>query len=136
MALLLIAALADLTGVIFKRLFFTQMAFLLFVLAALGATATAVSGNAAEANLLSLEALSSQVSGEMKSHTSWGNILIWVILAVAGGRGFAFLEKKPWATEGWLFPVPTSLLAIAVVYTGWLGGRLSAAIFDHLTTLI
>lgn len=135
-ALLLVAGLADLIGVMLKRPNFTQMAFAMLMLGALGAIAAAVSGNGAEANLLSQEMIAIQVVDEMIAHTNWGNIMVWVILIVACGRAFAFLEKKPWATAGWLFPALTSLLAIAVIYTGWLGGKLSEAMFNYLKTLI
>ncbi len=135
-ALLLVSAASDLAGVIFKREFFTQVAIFLLVLSALGGIAAAVSGNAAEAGLLEQELLATQVPAEMKAHTNWGNTMIWVILLVAVGRIFAKLEKKSWAEQGWLFPVINVLLAIAVVYTGWLGGRLTDGIFDYLQSLM
>ena len=135
-ALLLVAALADLVGVSLKQKFFTQVAFLLLVLGALGGIAAAVSGNAAEAGLLGTAPVAEAVQDELTAHTRVGNVMIWMILAVVGGRGFAFLERNPWATRGLLFPILTTLLALAVVYTGLLGGRLSGAVYAFLIDLL
>jgi len=134
-ALLVVAALADLAGVALKRSILTRMAFILLVLAGIGGIPAAVTGNHAETNIRSQEALVADVQQELNAHVGWGNTLVWIILAVAASRVFFLLEKKPIAMEGWLFPVMTTLLAAAVLFTGLLGGQLSQTIFTAVRTL-
>ena len=127
-ALMVVAAAADLGGVIARREFFTNMAFWLMGLAALGSVLAAVSGNGAEAALLGHESLNAAVQNELASHVNMGNVLIWVMLLAFIVRLFFLLEKRPLATSGWVFPAINTLLAAAVLYSGFSGGHLTAVI--------
>jgi len=130
-ALILVALLFDLYGVVRSHRQSTRTAFILQLIAAVSAIAAAVSGNLAETALLKREALIRGMSNSLEAHASLGNITVWIIVLLVLGRTFAVLEKKKWAARGWIFPVLSLALAILVVYTGFLGGELSRDILKY-----
>lgn len=130
-ALLAVAAGFDLFAALRASVSARSAAYILQIIAALSAILAGFSGNLAEAGIKHEQLLSSALATPLNNHTTWGNILVWIILAFVLARSFALLEKKNWARNGWLFPVASLVLSGLVIYTGLLGGRLSAAILNY-----
>ncbi|MCF6238693.1 MAG: hypothetical protein L3J79_07770 [Candidatus Marinimicrobia bacterium] len=130
-ALILVAFLFDLYGVARSHLNSTWTAFTLQIMAALSALLAAFSGNLAESSPAMQEVLVQGVADSLEAHISMGNTIVWIVVLVVLGRTFALLEKKKWATGGWLFPTLSLALAILVIYTGLLGGALSQDILQY-----
>ncbi len=106
-------------------------AYVLQLMAAISAILAAFSGNLAETALASQELLAENVSESFDLHISFGNAVVWIIILVVIGRTFAILEKKSWATQGWVFPIVSIGLAGLVLVTGLLGGALSQDILQY-----
>jgi len=130
-ALLIVAAGFDLYAALKKQTQYRQTAFMLLIMASGSAILAAVSGNVAESALVTQSQVHKGVKEALESHVSWGNAMIWLIVIAAVGRSFALLEKKSWASEGWVFPLVSACLAILVVITGFLGGELTHEILDY-----
>ncbi|NQV30386.1 MAG: hypothetical protein HQ508_05825 [Candidatus Marinimicrobia bacterium] len=130
-AILLVAAVFDLFGVLRQHEQSTSTAFYLLLMAGISALLAAISGNLAETAIHKQELLSLAVAETFGNHVSMGNATTWIIVIVVLGRSFAVLEKKKWAARGWVFPSISLLLAALVLVTGLLGGALSQEILRH-----
>ena len=130
-ALLLAAVLFDGYAVLRDHQFSRTTAFSLQIMAALSAILAAISGNQAEAAIVAQNELSKGVAETFNTHVSLGNLMVWIIVAVAVGRTFAIREKKNWSTSGWVFPMLSLGLGILVLVTGLLGGQLSREILQY-----
>ncbi len=129
-AILLVAVLFDAYGAYKAHTQSTHSAFVLQLLAGIAAIFAAVSGNQAETILVKSAELNAGVGEALDAHISMGNLMIWVIITFVGFRMFAVLEKKTWAQAGWVFPALGLVVAGLVIFTGLLGGDLSADILD------
>ena len=130
-AIILVAALFDVYGAFKKQIQHTTAAFTLLILAAISALFAAISGNQAESVIASQQVLSSSIGDTFATHTSIGNLAVWMIILVAVGRTFAVLEKKSWSTKGWIFPAISVGLSLLLLATGLLGGQLSREILQY-----
>jgi len=127
-ALLLAAVLFDGYAGVKDHMHSRITAFCLQILAAISAILAALSGNQAASLIEKQEDLSKEIAETFSAHISMGNIMVWMIVAVAVGRAFAVLEKKDWAQSGWVFPAISFALGSLVLVTGLLGGELSQEI--------
>jgi len=130
-AILVVAALFDLYGVIRSLQQHTWTAYALQIIAGVSAIFAAISGNLAESLIMNQESLRLGVEESFNSHISIGNATVWIIVLVAVGRTFAVLEKKEWALKGWVFPAISTCLALLILATGLLGGELSRDILAY-----
>ncbi len=130
-AILLVAAAFDLFAVLKQHEQSTSTAFYLQLMAGISALFAAISGSFAEAAIQKQELLSLAVAETFGKHVSMANATVWIIMIVILGRSFAILEKKKWATRGWVFPSISLLLAALVLVTGLLGGELSQEILRY-----
>ncbi len=130
-ALLMVAALFDVYGVIRSLKQHTWTAYVLQLMAGTSAILAAVSGNLAETAVVNRESLHKSVIASFDRHVSLGNAMVWIIVLVAVGRTFAVLEKKEWALKGWVFPAISTCLALLILATGLLGGELSRDILAY-----
>jgi len=130
-AILVVAALFDLYGVIRNIQRHTWTAHALQLMAGAAAIFAAISGNLAKTLIVAQEALHLSVSESFSRHITLGNATVWIIILVAVGRTFAVLEKKEWAVRGWIFPLLSLGLAVLILITGRLGGELSHDILQY-----
>lgn len=127
-ALIMVSVLFDVYGAFRDEKQHIWTAYILQLVATVSAILAAVTGNLAESAIVSQEALHQGVVEAFDKHVSWGNALVWIIVLVSLGRTFSVLEKKSWATRGWVFPLVSTGLAFLVLTTGLLGGDLSREI--------
>ncbi len=130
-ALILAAVFFDGYSAIKKHDFSRTTAFVLQGMAAISAILAALTGNQAETRVDSQEKLASSVSQILERHVSLGNAAVWIIVLVVVGRTFAVLEKKEWASSGWVFPGISVVLGILVLITGLVGGELSRLVLQY-----
>jgi len=130
-ALLIVAVFFDFHGALKSMLSSTKTAFILQVTASIGALLAAISGNAVESKIVEQEKLFRGISEALTSHVSWGNATVWIILGVLLGRIFTMLEQKSWAPKVWVFSTLSLSLAILVLLTGLMGGKLSQEILQY-----
>ncbi len=130
-AILVVAALFDVYGVIKNIQQHTWTAYVLQLMAGVSAIFTAISGNLAETLVVAQDSLLQGVTASFEKHTSIGNATVWIVILVAVGRTFAVLEKKEWALKGWIFPAISLGLALLILITGLLGGVLSRDILRY-----
>ncbi len=126
--LLVLTALADGIALIRPAELYRRLALAFLGMAALAVVFAAVTGNTAEGILQNLGRQEITAIPALSLHVRWGNGLTWLILAVALVRIFFVLEKREATLPHWVFPSISFLLALAVLYTGLLGGHLTAAI--------
>ncbi|NQV14761.1 hypothetical protein HQ531_04825 [bacterium] len=129
-ALIMVAVLFDVFGTIKNQKQSRYVAFILQALGGLSAILAAFSGNLAESGFRKQVALTEAITNSFNAHISMGNITVWLILLLVAFRTFAILEKKTWAQSGWLFPIIGVGLAVLVLWTGLLGGKLSRDILQ------
>lgn len=96
----------------------------LMVLAALGAVATVISGNAAHDEAVVPAAAAALVA----RHETVGELAMWLLLALAVVR--ITLAWKGWfkGSVAWLYLAAAAVAAAMVGYNGYLGGKM---VFDH-----
>jgi len=126
----MVAVLFDVFGTIKNQKQSRYVAFILQALGGLSAILAAFSGNLAESGFRKQVALTEAITNSFNAHISMGNITVWLILLLVAFRTFAILEKKTWAQSGWLFPIIGVGLAVLVLWTGLLGGKLSRDILQ------
>ena len=97
---------------------------LLFVLAALGAVAAVLSGQAARDEAV----VPAAVVPLLNRHEDVGELAMWLLLGVAAVR--LLLAWRGWfrGVVPWVFLLAAAAAAGAVGYNGYLGGRM---VFDH-----
>ncbi len=135
-ALVTVAALFDITGVVFNKRFFAKMGFAILLVAATTVIIVGLSGYAAEADLEKNVQILAAVADNLSLHATAGNLSVWLIVALGFFRLWAVLERKSWAFEGWFFPGLAFLLTIWVIYTGLLGSELTRAILAAYQMMI
>lgn len=127
-ALVTVATLFDVVGVILKRQFFTKASFAMLLVATGLAVIVGLSGYAAEAHLEGNIQILAAVADDLTHHANLGNISVWLIVTMGLFRLWSVLERKSWSGSGWFFPVLMILLTGCVIYTGLAGVELSQAI--------
>lgn len=127
-ALITVAALFDLIGALSKHQFFTKSAFSMLLVATGVVVIVGLSGYAAEARLEQNIQILAAVAEDLTHHASFGNGSVWLIVAIGLFRIWSVLERKVWASHGWIFPLVMMVLAGWVIYTGLAGVELSVAI--------
>ena len=97
---------------------------LLLALAALGAVAAVITGNAAHDDAV----VPAGVAGLLERHQDVGETAMWLLLAAALVR--LALARKGWLRGwfAWAFIISLAVVAALVGYNGYLGGRM---VFDH-----
>lgn len=134
-AILVVAAAFDVYGSWRDKQEQRQTAHILQLMAGVSALFAAISGNLAESLVVDQKLLHQSVTEAFDKHISIGNAMVWLIILVVVGRTFAVLERKDWATNGWIFPVVSVVLALLVIVTGLLGGNLSTSILTYYINL-
>lgn len=122
-ALVLVAFLSELIGLILKKQFYLQASFYILVLAGLGAIAAYLSGNAAGDGMDG-----GSLQRAMEDHEESATFTLWLTMAAAGAKiVLCFIQKE----MRWLKILAFTLLFAAagsVARTGYLGGEL---VFKH-----
>lgn len=119
-ALLIVGFLFDIAGSITKRESFTQTAFYLIILGALGVIAAFITGDQAGSGITEEGALKQA----LENHEDAATLTIWIVSIVAAFRIALVLLKK---FKGVLKMVSLALFLIAVLAiarTGYYGGEL------------
>lgn len=118
-ALVLVAFLSELTGLVLKKKFYQQASLYLLILASLGAIAAFLTGDAAGEGMDG-----GTLNQALEIHEESANFTLWLTIVAAGVKlGLTFLKKE----MRWLKIVAFILLLAAVVSvarTGYLGGQL------------
>lgn len=123
-ALLIIAFLADLAGIVFKRDFFSKVGFLLLALGTAGLIAAFFSGNYAAGGLTEAGTLKMAI----ERHEDAAELTLWLMIITFLVRLGLILARK---YQGAVRVVPILLFLIAVLSmarTGYYGGEL---VFKH-----
>jgi len=96
----------------------------LMALAAVGAVVAVVTGNLAHDDAVVPPAAAALLA----RHEEVGEIAMWLLLALAGVR--LLLARKGWyrGAVPWVYLAGAALVAAAVGYNGYLGGRM---VFEH-----
>jgi uncharacterized membrane protein len=122
-ALVLVAFVSELAGLILNRKFYQQASLYLLVLAALGAIAAFLTGDAAGDGMDG-----GSLQQALEVHKQAATFTLWITIAAAGSKiGLVLLKKK----IRWLKAAAFVLLLAAaggVAFTGYLGGQL---VFKH-----
>lgn len=132
-ALFLTYTLFEIIGIIFKKEAFTKSAYILLILALLGAVAAVLTGNQASQAAEKLSDLLEKTNvniplGAIDKHEEYGTIALWYITGVVVLRTYLLLKKK---FSGWLKYsfILLSLIGSLLIYeTASLGGRL---VYQH-----
>ena len=122
-ALVLVGFLFEIIGLLSKKTFFQQFSYYLILLAAAGAIASYLTGNAAGEGMEG-----GTLESAMEAHELSATITLWLIIATAGTRLVLGLFKR---NISWLRIASFVLLLAAVggvARTGYLGGQL---VFKH-----
>lgn len=135
-ALVTVAALFDVLGLFIHKTFFPRVGFTLLLVATVLAIVVGLSGYAAEAALEENIQILAAVADNLTQHATAGNLAVWGIVALGLFRLWSVLEQKTWALRGWIFPVLSLLLSLWVIYTGFMGGRLSRAVVAAYQAMI
>lgn len=122
-ALILVAFLSELIGLILKKEFYLQASLYILVLAALAAIAAYLTGDAAGEGMDG-----GSLQRALGSHEEAATFTLWLTIAAAGAKIALYLVKKEMR---WLKVLTFALLLAAagsVARTGYLGGEL---VFKH-----
>ncbi|MCF7800824.1 MAG: hypothetical protein K9N34_02275 [Candidatus Marinimicrobia bacterium] len=135
-ALMTVAALFDVLGLFINKTFFPRVGFTLLLVTTVLAIVVGLSGYAAEADLEENIQILAAVADNLTQHATAGNLAVWLIVALGLFRLWSVLERKVWAFQGWIFPVLSLLLALWVIYTGFMGGQLVRAVVAAYQAMI
>lgn len=122
-ALVLVAFVSELIGLILKKQFYFQASFYILVLAGLGAIAAYISGDAAGNGMDG-----GSLQRALEVHEESATITLWLTIAAAGAKIVLYFIKNEMR---WLKILAFTLLFAAagsVARTGYLGGQL---VFKH-----
>jgi uncharacterized membrane protein len=122
-ALVLVAFLSELIGLILKKQFYSQASLYILILAGLGAIAAYLTGDAAGDGMDGGSLLKA-----LEAHEEAATFTLWLTIAAAGAKIALYLVKKEMR---WLKVMAFVLLLTAsgsVALTGYLGGQL---VFKH-----
>ncbi|MCF7901814.1 MAG: hypothetical protein K9M19_00150 [Candidatus Marinimicrobia bacterium] len=135
-ALMTVAALFDVLGLFINKTFFPRVGFTLLLVTTVLAIVVGLRGYAAEADLEENIQILAAVADNLTQHATAGNLAVWLIVALGLFRLWSVLERKVWAFQGWIFPVLSLLLALWVIYTGFMGGQLVRAVVAAYQAMI
>jgi len=122
-ALVLVAFVSELIGLIFKKQFYLQVSFYIIVLAGLGAVAAYLTGDAAGDGMDG-----GSLQRALEAHEESAAFTLWLTMAAAGVKIVLYYIKNEMR---WLKILAFTLLFAAtgsVARTGYLGGQL---VFKH-----
>ncbi len=124
-ALLIVYALLEIIGSIFKKDFFSKAAHLILFLGVLGAFAAVLTGNSAEdaARALSKAGASIPLKA-IAEHSDYANFVIWFFAGLLVLRTYFVLKKKFIGAIKYLFVILAIIGTFFVYRTGYLGGKL------------
>ena len=123
-ALLILGFLAEVAGLVFKRKFFTDAAFLLLVTGALGAVAAVLSGSYAADGLEEAGTLKQAV----ETHEGAAELAMWLGLVAAAFRTALFFARKYTGSFRYVALFLFLVAVLAVARAGYYGGEL---VFKH-----
>ena len=118
-ALSMVSALLDMTGLLFRSDRFDPSSFLLAVLAVPALLAAVLSGNLASSFIRDARQLA--IVG---THETYANITVWVFCGAALWRSFLHLKKRFTGARRLLYVFLISLAAISVFLTARKGGTI------------
>lgn len=123
-ALVIVAFVAELFGVILRRDFFMKVALLLLIFGAIGIVAAYFSGTVAEEGINEVGAI-----GEaFEEHEDAGMAALWAVLVVTAIRSLMAYKRWMGGWRRWLAVFLLAMISLAVARTGYLGGEL---VFRH-----
>ncbi len=123
-ALIIVGFVSEVTGVITKRHFFTNMAMLLLTLGALGLVASYVTGNLAGDGVEEAGALKTA----LETHEDAATLTLWLVIGITLAR--LLVHFKGWFTGRlrWGMVLVVLLGVLSIARTGYYGGEL---VFRH-----
>lgn len=123
-ALLLVAFLSDLTGILFKRDFFTKAGLLMMLLGTAGVVAAYFSGDFASEGLTEAGPLKMAI----ERHEAAAELTLWLMVATVIVRLTLVALRKYAGALRWIPLVLFLVSVLSVVRTGYYGGEL---VFKH-----
>lgn len=132
-ALFLAYTLLEIIGIVFKKEVFTKSAYIILVLALLGAVAAVFTGDQASeaAEKLSDQLENTEITiplGAIDAHEEYANISLWYMVGLAVLRTYLLIKKR---FSGWLkyaFIILTLIGSFFIFETALLGGKL---VYQH-----
>jgi uncharacterized membrane protein len=121
-ALLSLYAVLEILGVVIKKKFLSDVAYLLLILGAIGAFLGALTGNQAAA---AYKYWNEQSSSVLESHQLFATITIWYSIALVILRTVLIVKNKFVGPLKYLFIVLAIVVLILVYKTGEYGGRMT-----------
>lgn len=119
-ALLIVGLIADITGAILKKEFYSRVGFSLLVTGTLGAIAAYLTGNFASEGLIEAGSL----KYALEEHESAATLTLWTIVFVTLVRITLVVTKRYKGVLQWISVFLFLLGALSIVRTGHLGGQL------------
>jgi uncharacterized membrane protein len=123
-ALLIIGFIAEVTGAIFKKEFFSKAALYLVIIGALGVVAAYFSGDFAGDGITETGTLKQA----LELHESAAILTVWLVIATALLRTALVLLKKFHGTLQWVSIALFLIATLSIARTGHYGGQL---VFKH-----
>ncbi len=123
-ALLIVGFLAEATGAIFKKEFFSKAAFYLLIIGTLGAVAAYLSGNIAGDGITETGTLKQA----LEIHESSAILTVWLVVATTLFRVALVALKKFRGTLQWVAVALFLVSILSIARTGHYGGQL---VFKH-----
>jgi len=118
-ALVLVAFISELAGILLKKKFYQNVSLYLLVLAALGAIAAFITGNAAGDGMDG-----GSLQQALETHEQAAALTLWLTIAAAAAKiGLVLMRKE----VRWFYAVSFAILlaaTLSVARTGYLGGQL------------
>jgi uncharacterized membrane protein len=119
-ALLIVGLIADITGAIWKKEFYSRAGFYLLITGTLGVIAAYFSGNYASEGLIEAGSL----KYALETHESAATLTLWTMIIVSVVRIVLVALKKFKGVLQWVSVFLFLLGALSIVRTGHLGGQL------------
>lgn len=123
-ALLIVGFLFDLTGVLFKKEFFSKAGFYLLILGTLGVAAAYITGNLAGNGIAEAGALKQA----LETHEDAATLTLWLMIIASVIRIGLVLLKKYQGAFKWIALILFLAGVLSIVRTGFYGGEL---VFKH-----
>ena len=123
-ALLIVGFLFDLTGVLFKKEFFSKTGFYLLILGTLGVAAAYITGNLAGEGI----AEAGTLKQALETHEDAAELTLWLMIITSVFRIGVVLLKKYKGAFQWVALILFLAGVISIARTGFYGGEL---VFKH-----